>query len=791
MSKTENPLMKNRIYLAAREYLELGLPVIPICSPDHSSESLNHRQICSSPGKVPVILDWQERQSTTEAELFKWFASHPKRNIGLPMGNASRLVGIDIDGELGEKYLQELSKGDLPETWEFKTGKGRRLLYALPEGVRVKKFKRKGDVLNEKHQELALLGDGQQTVIPPSIHASGYEYRWMEGRSPFEMATPALAPQWMLHLMQRKTRKNETTDTGQDNETLSPRVTEDEWSGTVYEGSRQDRLVRLAGSLLHRGTIPKEEVLLFLKNWNERHCVPPVTDEELERMVEGLTYAEQAKNVARLNDQGREVLRPSVFVKKFIEDQKRAGFSWHYSIKNGCFYRCDDARGPWQIYDKQLVARDIRLALVDEKEDWDYQRYITEAIEALKEELANPEIDEYLDLGQCVLRRPELLNYISVANGLLDWRKLDLLPWDSSTYLTTQLPIPYDESAKCPTWLEVLEQWLPDPDVRAFLQEYIGLCLIPDTSFRTAVFLYGRGSNGKSMFIDAIARLFGDTIHFTPLHRLTERFETAYLQGKLINVCGDVDPKYLTDTGVLKAIIAGDKIRGEYKHGKSFHFTPVVRLMFSANEIPKARDKSEGWYSRWRLIEFPVRFERNPAFKIEFEEAIGRELPGMLNWAIEGLRRLKLVQRNRFTEAQCMLEAMKKYIVDNDNIAFFITERLLYEETLKEAVLSGEVIVPRGKGKGDSGTLGTFYIDKWSLYKYYKWYCGECGFKPVTVSDFSRAMKNYGFEVGPRPPRKGGLNATADNKTRTPSFLRVWIKPEFEREFNFVTCVMD
>lgn len=785
-----NLLAQNKIYMAAREYMRLGLPVIPICAPDHSSESLNHKEICKTPGKVPVILGWQTRTETKEEELFRWFAAHPKRNLGLPMGNASRLIGVDVDGEAGEKFLQELSKGDLPETWEFRTGKGRRLLYALPEGVRVKKFKQveKGTV----HEELALLGDGQQTVIPPSVHASGYEYSWVEGRSPFDMPEPAQAPKWMLALMVRKSKKKSNDlDTDEEFE-LSPRVTEEEWKGIVYEGSRQDRIIRLAGSLLHRGTIPKEEVLAFLKHWNLRHCNPPLTDEELGRMVEGLAYSEQSKAVSRLNEQGKEVLRPSAFARKFIEDQKRAGFSWHYSIKNGCFYICDDTKGPWRIYDKQLVARDVRLALIAEKEEWDYQRFVNEAMEAIKEELANPTIDEYLDLGQNAQIRPDILNYVSVANGLLDWRELELYPWDTQTYLTTQLPVEWDPDAECPTWLEALEQWLPDPDVRAFLQEYIGLCLIPDTSFRTAVFLYGRGSNGKSMFIDAISKLFGDAIHFTPLHRLAERFETAYLQGKLINVCGDIDPRYLSETGVLKAIISGDKIRGEYKHGKSFHFTPVVRLLFSTNEIPRARDRSEGWYSRWKLVEFPIRFERNSAFKIEFEKAISKELPGMLNWAIEGLRRLKLDNNNRFTEAQTMLDAMKEYALENDNIANFVVERLLYEETLKEAVIKGEIEVPPWKGKGRGGTLGAFYINKEALYKYYRWYCNECGFRPVSITEFTRCLRNYGIEVAPRPPRKGtSLTAPADNKTRTPSFLRIWMKPEFEKEFNFVVNVLE
>ncbi len=764
---------QNKVLDAALAYLKVSLPIIPICSPDHRGESLKHREICSSHGKVPVILGWQTRTTTKKEEVTKWFASHPHRNIGLPTGNASKLVGIDVDGELGEKYLQELSKGDLPETWEFTTGKGRRLLYALPDGIKVKKFKQaeKGT----KHEELALLGDGQQTVVPPSIHVLGHKYTWLSGRSPFDMARPAAAPEWMLDLMRKKTReiKDEELE-------YSPKVEGNEWTGIVPEGQRQDRLKRLAGSLLHRGTIPKEEVLNFLRIWNKAHCVPPWPDHELATLVNNLAYVEQAKSVAGKGKDGKDVLRPTIFAAKFIQDQKNAGFSWHYSIRNGCFYRCDDAIGPWEIYDKQLVSREVRKALIAEREEWDFQRFINEATEAIKEKLARPEIDDLLDLGQNAATRPSTCEYVSVANGLLNWKSLELRPWDTNSFMSVQLPIAWDPEAKCPHWDEAMKSWLPDPEVRAFLQEYVGLCLIPDTSFRTAVFLYGRGSNGKSLFIDGISLLFGSAIHFTPLHRLAERFETANLQGKLINVCGDIDPKYLADTGVIKAIVSGDKIMGEYKHGKSFYFTPVARLMFSANEIPRARDRSEGWYSRWRHVEFPVRFERDSSFKIEFEKAIMNELPGMLNWAVEGLRRLKV--DNNFTDSRAIDNAMHEYVIENDNIANFISERLLWNDGLEEAILKDQVVVPKGKGIGPTGAIGAFYIDKQSLYRYYKWFCDEYNFKAVNVSEFTRQMRARGIDTGPRPPKN-------DPKSRTPSFLKVCIKPEHEREFNFVSNI--
>lgn len=726
---------------AAERYIQLNLPVIPICSPDHGGETLTHRQICSYPGKVPVVENWQNRDATDEREVEKWYANHPKRNIGLPMGNVSRLIGVDVDGALGEQFLADLSGGDLPSTWEFSTGAGRRLLYRLPKGVRVKKFKK--TETNRKHEELALLGDGQQTVIPPSTHVSGHKYEWVQGHSPFDMDEPAPAPQWMLNLMIDKH--------GQQAAKHVPTVMPEEWVGTVPEGQRQDRLKKLAGSLIGRGTIPKEEVLFFLRRWNEKHCVPPWPDEELIILVDNLAYAENAKKTSN-NSKGKGDLRPTPFVKKFLQDQKSSGYTWRYCVKNGLFYRSDDAVGPWRLLDFQYVAKELRNALLAECDDWDTQHRVSECTSALKEELADPANDELFDIGA----NPNL-TYICVENGLIDWKEGKLYPWDPDTFITTQLTVKYDPNAACPTWDEALRMWIPERQTREFLQEFIGLCMLPDTSFRTAVFLYGGGSNGKSLFIDGVSMIFGDTVNFTPLHRLADRFETAVLQNKLLNICGDIDPQFLKETGTLKAIISGDKIKGEYKHGRTFHFTPVARLMFSANELPKARDRSEGWYSRWGFVEFPRKFAQNSAYKKELLNALEAEKSGIFNWALAGLQRL--LASNMFTTSDSMVGAKHQYTLENDNILSFLEERVEYGDTVQ-------------------GILPTTY-----LYAYYKMYCDENGFRITTSREFNKQLRKIGIESASRP-------MPGNYRKRLNAFLNIRIVADFEREYNFITGCM-
>lgn len=176
-----------------RNYATLGFPVIP----------------CN--GKTPLIKDWPQRKTSTAEDVEAWVAKWPQLNIGLVLGSASGIVGIDIDGPEAEQKLQEISQGNLSETWAFNTpGRGKRLLYSIPQGFQAKKWTMS---LEGEHNELALLGEGNQTIVPPSIHPNGGTYQWVEGYGPDEIAL-APAPQWMLDLMGGKAIKKSPLKAG-------------------------------------------------------------------------------------------------------------------------------------------------------------------------------------------------------------------------------------------------------------------------------------------------------------------------------------------------------------------------------------------------------------------------------------------------------------------------------------------------------------------------------------------------------------------------------------------------
>jgi hypothetical protein len=163
---------------AALLYLSWGWSVLPLCPPDHVGVGKDHGKNCkrSNWGKAPLIAGWQQQeQLPTPAQVVGWWRHWPNANVGIALGPLSGLVGLDLDGEGGEARLWELCKGILVPTYEFRTpGGGRRLLFATGQRLFRPKFMQEA-----KKQEFRLLGQGAQTVAPPSRHQSGGIYEWV------------------------------------------------------------------------------------------------------------------------------------------------------------------------------------------------------------------------------------------------------------------------------------------------------------------------------------------------------------------------------------------------------------------------------------------------------------------------------------------------------------------------------------------------------------------------------------------------------------------------------------
>ena len=199
----------------------------------------------------------------------------------------------------------------------------------------------------------------------------------------------------------------------------------------------------------------------------------------------------------------------------------------------------------------------------------------------------------------------------------------------------------------------------------------MGWCLVPDRRFEKSVMLTGEGENGKSVFLDLVGDLLGATnVSNVALQDLEEnRFKAAQLYGKLANTFADLDARGLRSSSMFKTLTTGDPIDAERKHGHPFRFRSYAKLLFSANKIPPSRDRTHAFYRRWVIIPFTRTFNGvgdNPTPDTGLRDKLKTELAGILNRAIDGLRRLHL--NKAFTQPQSVMDAKRAYIRDNDHM---------------------------------------------------------------------------------------------------------------------------
>lgn len=542
-------------------------------------------------------------------QVHSWIKEFKDINIGLPLGHVSGYVGIDVDGELGEILLDELSGGNLPETWEFVTGAGRRLLYEIPVGMPTKKSV---NVAEGDHEECSILAYGQQTVMPPSVHYTGRVYQWVEGRSPNDIDC-AMAPPWLIDLVRADEGRKMppgTIDLTQDNPTYEappkaassdPLIITDQTLPTEFTGyesipmdfslpeeavqgkkakaqkkrknefdpeiltqkipagSRDDTMTRIIGHFcaMYRG-LGKDYIMVMAKNHNRMFCDPPLDDLAIETKVNHFWETEQMKSAQYRkgsieNDKAQfEPLRIAQVVLNKLEED---GYVLKATKEEALVWMTHKDRGPWRQYQMGGAAEQFQIHMMDPIANpelggdprWAQRKHFGEVANSLLLLLRSQGRIWDSDTMDTNTQSLAEHKYIPLTGGkLLDWRTGELKPWDPETHLTYVIPIEYDPAAKCPNWEKRLEQWLPDEGSRKIVQEFIGYALIPYMGFEKALLIQGEGANGKSLFLETLQRMFGKEITTSAtMSFLFSRFGKKPLIGKILNIVNEAGADYL------------------------------------------------------------------------------------------------------------------------------------------------------------------------------------------------------------------------------------------------------
>jgi putative DNA primase/helicase len=319
-------------------------------------------------------------------------------------------------------------------------------------------------------------------------------------------------------------------------------------------------------------------------------------------------------------------------------------------------------------------------------------------------------------------------NLIAFRNGLYNVYDDSFVPFTPEHVITNKIEWDYNPQAYWDSTDEVLNNIAcDDPAIRSLLEEMIGYCLFRRNELGKAFILTGSGSNGKSTFLNMLKTMLGKrNLSVLDLKKLGDRFSTVMLFGKLANIGDDISDEFVTDAAEFKKIVTGETIDAEQKGQPKFDFEPYVKLIFSANNIPrigKGRDSS-AVLRRLVIVPFNAKFDdKNPNFKPFIGDSLkGQEsMEYMIQLGIQGLKRV-LINR-KFTTSQKVQDELDEFEeINNPILGFF---KVCDDEGFN---IEGE---PTNK-----------------VYQRYQEYCIANTMSPMQSGEFSKQVKkHFDFQI--------------------------------------------
>jgi putative DNA primase/helicase len=236
----------------------------------------------------------------------------------------------------------------------------------------------------------------------------------------------------------------------------------------------------------------------------------------------------------------------------------------------------------------------------------------------------------------------------------------------------------------CPRWLQFLAEITNgDADLQAYLRRVAGYCMTGLTTEHVMFFCYGTGANGKSVFINTLAGIWGDYAVVAPMETFVvsrsehHPTELAMLRGARLVVAHETEGGRRWAESKIKALTGGDKISARFMRQDFFEFTPQFKLMISGNHKPGLRGVDEAIRRRLHLIPFDVTIppeKRDP----KLFEKLRKEWGGILQWAVDGCLEW---QRMGLSPPRAVIDATDAYLASEDAIANWLDERCEQDAT--------------------------------------------------------------------------------------------------------------
>tara|TARA_B110000914_G_C15518216_1_gene475090 strand:+ start:2763 stop:4397 length:1635 start_codon:yes stop_codon:yes gene_type:complete len=309
---------------------------------------------------------------------------------------------------------------------------------------------------------------------------------------------------------------------------------------------------------------------------------------------------------------------------------------------------------------------------------------------------------------------------INLENGTFEITpsKRKLRAFNRNDFITHQLPFEYKPTLNAPLFKKYLDEVLPDLDKQKVFAEYCGYIFIKPgvLKLEKMLILYGAGANGKSVFFDILNALLGtENVSNYSLQSLTNDngYFRAKIANKLVNYASEINGKLETD--IFKQMASGEPLEARLPYGEPFILKEYAKLIFNCNDLPKDVEHTSAFFRRFLIIGFDITIPEDKQDKELANKIIHNELSGVFNWILQGLDRL--LKQKKFSKCDAVDNARSNYEKQSDSVKMFIED---FEYTTSNE-----------------------YTTISQLYREYKGFCIEDGFRPVNKSNFMKRLQHF------------------------------------------------
>ena len=311
------------------------------------------------------------------------------------------------------------------------------------------------------------------------------------------------------------------------------------------------------------------------------------------------------------------------------------------------------------------------------------------------------QVHKFLKTQLPYMKKLENKNLIAVNNGVFNKVTKKLEPFNPNYFITSKLATNYNTAAIC-NYLNIkdnyfdVDKWFlsianGDEELVKVLWEIVNEATNPNHTREKMAILYGEGNNGKGTFQTMLINLIGiENISTLTPHEFSGEFKLEMLQGKVCNIGDDISNKYLDDMSNLMSIVTGDPVAVNRK-GKSV-ITARFKLfnLFSANKLPKVRNKSQGTYRRLLIVPFNADFNGQVQDRRIKDEYLKNST--ILEYILYTALHLDF---EKFSNPRATERMLEEYKEDNDYIYSFVKDWYIH----RNLPLVGRVPLPLVKSE--------------------------------------------------------------------------------------------